>query len=271
MNDFAKMQLIEAYHSHQLDAAQQIQFDELYLNDMEFAKQVEDFKPIFEGFEMLHLEAFEKQIQSWEAAHQQSNPSNNSHTTLTVQSGGRWRRLLAYVAAAAIFIAAPILYFQTQTATPTDQFAQFFNPNTSAVVIPTVRAGGLNPAQELQKRALEAYVRKDFAAALPLLQEYTSLYKDSTHTTKNLRLYIGIAQLGLNKAAESVQSLEEFLAFNEESLADYRKEAEWTLALAYHRNGQKDKCLTILQQIAQQPNNEYSSNAQKMYGMLNQK
>jgi len=271
MNDFAKMQLIEAYHSHQLDADQQSQFDELYLNDMEFAKQVEDFKPIFEGFEMLHLEAFEKQIQSWEAAHQQFEPSPQSNPSLVAQPGGQWRKWLTAAAVVAMLIAAPFLYLQTQSATQKDQFAQFFNPNTSAVVIPTVRAGGLNPAQELQKRALEAYVRKDFAAALPLLQEYTNLYKDSTHTTKNLRLYIGISQLGLNKAAESVQSLEEFLAFNEESLSDYRKEAEWTLALAYHRNGQKDKCLTLLQQIAEQPNNEYSSNAQKMYGMLNQK
>ena len=271
MNDFAKMQLIEAYHSQQLDTAQQSQFDELYLSDMDFAKQVEDFKPIFEGFEMLHLEAFERQIQTWEAAHHQSDTQPKT-ATLTATQGGRWRKILIYAAAAAILIVAPVVYFQTQTQTTADQYAQFFNPNSSAVLLPTNRAGnGLSPAQELEKKALEAYIRKDFVAALPLLQEYTSIYQDSTNKTKNLRLYIGVSQLGLNKAAESVLSLEQFLNYKEEILADFRREAEWTLALAYQRNEQKDKCLDLLQKIAQEPNNEYSSNAEKMYGMLNQK
>ena len=116
MNDFAKMQLIEAYHSQQLDTAQQSQFDELYLSDMDFAKQVEDFKPIFEGFEMLHLEAFERQIQTWEAAHHQSDTQPKT-ATLTATQGGRWRKILIYAAAAAILIVAPVVYFQTQTQT----------------------------------------------------------------------------------------------------------------------------------------------------------
>ncbi len=268
MNDFAKMQLIEAYHSQQLDATQQSQFDELYLNDIEFAKQVEDFKPIFEGFEMLHLEAFEKQIQSWEIANQ-LNPQVNQ-PQLVAHKGGLWRKLMVYVAAAAILIAAPIFYWNSQL-TENEQFAHFFDPNTMAVMIPAVRAGGLTPAKELEKKALEAYVRKDFAVALPLLQEYSNVHKDSVRIVKSMKLYIGISQLGLNKPAESIASLKDFLSFNEETISDYRQEAEWMLALAYHRNGQKDEALDLLQQIAQQPNNEYSSNAQKMYGMLNQK
>jgi hypothetical protein len=270
MNDVSKIHLIEAYHLRCLDTDEQAQFDNLYLSDMDFAKEVEDFQPIFAGFEMLHLEAFEQQMQGWEQKHQQKILAHNFSAAQTSAKTNRWKqRFIGYLAAAAIFIAAPMLYFNLKQ--PNDNFELFFQPNTNLALLPSVRAGGLTDAQELEKKAIEAYIKKDFVAALPFMEQYNLQHKDSTRVIKHFRLYMGISQLALAKNEESIKSLREFLSFSDESLHDYRQEAEWMLGLAYYRKGDNDQSRQILQAIANDPKNEYCSNAKKMLGILDQK
>lgn len=266
MNELEKIELIEAHHYRQLTDQEQTMFEELLAADKEFADAVQAYEHLFDGLDMLHLEDFEARIQLWETRCN-SNESAQPPATLQIHKGGsaimspkRW-----YIAAACMLL-APAAYFGIMHQTQYQRtFAAYFAP-APAIVMEAYRSNlsDTNTQIELLKQAIHFYNDGDYTQALPLLESYA---KNNAKDAR-IALYLGVCRLSLGQTDAAIDDLQLSAQSTDDNLADSRAEAQWTLALAYLRKKDLAQCKTLLQQIVNQPNHNYQSQAAQLLNEL---
>merc|ERR1712241_1542254 len=73
----------------------------------DFAAEVKDLELLLNGFDMLHLEAFENQVGSWESKHKENKvvPLSKASATAAVKTGPKYSNFRRFYAAAAVVAA----------------------------------------------------------------------------------------------------------------------------------------------------------------------
>jgi len=106
-----------------------------------------------------------------------------------------------------------------------------------------------------QDSGIEAYKRKQYAVAIPLLEQE---YKNSGD--KQLLFFLGIACVADEQGAKAVAALE---ACREEQLVP-QQENDWYLLLAYLRAGDKAQALAQARQIQLDTNHNFQAAAEEV-------
>lgn len=274
MNHFDKIYLIERYHQHKLTAHEQAEFDMLVQTDADFAAEVEDYGFLFGGFEMLHLESFQEQLQGFESRAKNSEAAtpavaaqkSSQPAPMRVQKGGAWYTRWRNVAAGVAFlIFAPLAYLALQQPSPAALAEGFFEPSNAVVLTTRARdSSAISAQQTAAAEVISTYNRHDYKAALPQLLDYAQRFGSSPQ----VELYIGICYFAQHDNQKAIEYLTRVSQNTDSNARDPRQEAEYTLALAYIREKNAPKALEILQNITTQKYHNFKESALKLQKAL---
>jgi tetratricopeptide (TPR) repeat protein len=248
MKNADKLRLIEAFYRGTLTGEDKSNFSKLMNDDLSFKHEVQDYKSIFIGFEALHVEAFQKNLMSFEAKH--SAQENQSTEVLPQQPKSvviRSLRKFYYAAAAiALLICATFGYNQWATST----FDEYFQTSQSIAdeALATVRGANevFSEAQKVKKSALSAYWKGNYSRAIVLLEGYVNEYNEIASNDYQSILVLGVSQLAENKTEKALVNLS-LAAKSPDS--SYKQEAEWYYALALIKTEAEAEAITILKQL----------------------
>lgn len=264
MTDVAKLQLIEAYHHGILTDIEQKEFDQLMLTDKEFAAELEDYDFLLDGFDMLALEDFETNIQSWEQKHTIQVAELADTKIVSIGNGTNkarkfnFQRFIA-VAAAIVGIAflplAYSLFFSS-----TDAYNELFSPPAP---IGIVRGGENLEAKENAKNfALGFYLKKDYPRAIELLNTYIDEYGDKEYEAI---FFLGVSQMTTENFKAASMSFEHVL---EGDKGYFAQGAEWMLALTQYKLGNKVNAIRYAEKIVADPNHNYYNAAKEFLTLV---
>lgn len=267
MNHLDKIELIEQYHNGFLVGESLSEFEAQMAQNPDFAAEVEDYCSVLMGFDMLHLEAFEAQLQGFEARAcaaeaAQQTPTTAQHVKLQATKGGRWFNFRNIAAAVAFLVFVPMSYFMLMG--QGTRFDEHFTP--SAALIQSERNTAEKDAKrDACKAAFTAYnTPKNYKNALPLLQKYATDYG----MTPQVELYIGVSYLGLDNLPEAINHLTAVASQNNVNNIDQRQEAEYMLALAYLRQNDTAKTKALLAKIQAENYHNFKKQAAKLAAEL---
>lgn len=276
MNHLDKIELIEQYHNGFLVGEGLSDFEAQMAQNPDFAAEVEDYCSVLVGFDMLHLEAFEAQLQGFEAracaaeAAQQTPAAPVAEKTplaaqpvkLQATKGGRWFNFRNIAAAVAFLVFVPMSYFMLMG--QGTRFDEHFTP--SAALIQSERNTAEKDAKrDACKAAFTAYnTPKNYKNALPLLQKYATDYG----MTPQIELYIGVCYLSLDNLPEAINHLTQVASQNNVNNIDQRQEAEYMLALAYLRQKETAKTKALLAKIQAENYHNFKKQAAKLAAEL---
>jgi len=159
-----------------------------------------------------------------------------------------------YAAAAAVFITILLLFKPWQDSPLSNQeiYAQYAIPEE----LPFVARG--SNEDSLLKKASELFNKKDYAAAIPLLDSITKL----NPAEAQLQLSLGISYLNTGKFDLAINRFDSLAA----GQSIYKNDALAWKALSFLRQDNKADCIAVLKQIPANANN--FNKAEKMIRQL---
>ena len=272
MNHLDKIELIEQYHNGLLVGESLSDFEAQMAQSPDFAAEVEDYCSVLLGFDMLHLEAFQAQLQGFEARacaaeaaqktpaepEAEKTPLTTQPVKLQATKGGRWFNVRNIAAAVAFLVFVPMSYFMLMG--QGTRFDEHFTPST-ALIQSERNTAEKDAKRDACKAAFTAYnTPKNYKNALPMLQKYAADYG----MTPQIELYIGICYLGLEQLPEAINHLTVVVTQNNVNNIDQRQEAEYMLALAYLRQNEPAKTKELLAKIQGQEYHNFKKHAAKL-------
>lgn len=178
-------------------------------------KQLED------GIIYTQKKALLDQLQRLEA----SLPKIN--TALPWYQQRRWKQISLAAAVAGIALLVWWLQDAPTTSGPHAAIADYFEP------IPHPRGAERDEGQDLEERAVIAYLQEDYEQAAPLFETLVRDQKDSLSL-----LYLGISQLGSGDAEGAIGSINQFLVYDSST---YEDKPYYYLALAHVQLGEMEE------------------------------
>jgi tetratricopeptide (TPR) repeat protein len=260
MKNANKLRLIECFYRGTLSGEDDVAFNKLMTDDINFSQEVQDYKSIFIGFEALHVEQFQNKLMSFEAKHSsQGKPTVEVSSQQPNLAVVRPLRKFYYAAAAiALFICTTVGYNQWSTST----YDQYFHVSQSIAdeVLTTVRGANevSTESQKVKKSALSAYWKGDYNSAIVLLEGYLNDYNEIASKDYQAILVLGVSQLAENKTEKALANLS--LAGKSTNPA-YKQEAEWYYALALIKMEADAKAITILKQVVKNKTHIHNTDA----------
>jgi tetratricopeptide (TPR) repeat protein len=174
-----------------------------------------------------------------------------THPSTETSGGGRRRRGTAWLLlAASIFLALGLTWVLRQRGTPVTEpipdetsIAELARVSPPEYTPPALR-GLEGPAMQRFLEAMEHYVRKDFAAAIPLLEEATRLDPEDPGP----EFFLGISFLMTDQSAPAIESLRRTVGLGD---TPYLEEAHFYLAKAYLGEGNVASATEELKKIVE--------------------
>ena len=161
---------------------------------------------------------------------------------------GSFKKWLAIAASVIILVTAGIYFLSSNKTSPEKLYAQFANHDAL-----NIQLRG-NAADSLAQNAAEAFNKKSYAEALPLLEQYIPLQPDDIQM--KFSLAICYLETGKYNAADTIFS----------SIASgptaYAATAQWYQALSVLKQKEITKCRTILNSIPQ--SSSFSAKAKEL-------
>lgn len=254
MKEFDKIDLIEKNHRNQLSTEEQVQFDLLWQDhDDNFAAEVEEYEFLFDGFDALHAEAFQEQLQHWEKEQQAKEQAPQP-----VFIKPLWSRLMPYAAAAAVVLLLSPLLWQWLPQSPDSQLQALLQPAVANVLRD---AGEDDPQQQLRKKALSFYNNKQYDQAITTSQQYLNQYGIGDQDIQ----YFLAASLYLKGEYLKANQLFDLLS---QGSSTYAQEAQWMQAAVQYQLNNIPACRQLLQQILQKPDHVRYRSAKQLLEKL---
>ncbi|NCP06739.1 MAG: hypothetical protein GW863_10420 [Flavobacteriales bacterium] len=204
--------LIEKYFSGSLTKTELLEFENLYISDSEFKKEVDFLKAIQVISEKEDDNKFRNELKSFE-----SEFSNKSKAPLK-----KWLNPFSAVAAIILIVFCFQLLLKTEI-NEDKLFATYFEPSKN-VSTPIVRSEN---EQNVTTNAFIVYSEKDYKHAINLFEK---AYSDSKNS--ELLFYQGNALLALGKTTEAIEKFKQHLDFSDRLTL----RSHWYLALAFVKN-----------------------------------
>lgn len=246
-NDIAQ---IEKYLAGELNNAELLAFEKRLQEDPSFAETFALYRNI--QYEM-NTEVDEKLLK------ENLSPLSNKYFTdktetrvIPLRSGNK--RWWMYASAAAAFIVILFLFkpWKDTRLTNEEIYAQYAIPEELPFV-----ARGTNE-DSLLKKASELFNKKDYAAAIPLLDSITKLRPAEAQ----LQLSLGISYLNTGKFGLAINRFDSLAA----GQSIYKYDALVWKALSFLKQDNKADCIAVLKQIPANANN--FNKAEKMIRQL---
>ncbi|RYC71011.1 tetratricopeptide repeat protein [Spirosoma sordidisoli] len=250
-------EIIDAYLANELSAADRAAFDDEIRADADLRAEVDRQRELRLGLRAIGIErALDRarlQYQQTESAARAVAPER-----AVVRPLGSWRYWAA--AASVVVVLGAGYYAYQQTARPATDLAY----NNALPADPTSELRKAFPTGELPSS-----VRNQFLDALrsyqsgkydQVIDQLATLPADK-QTIHYKNYLLGLSHLANNQPAEAIPLLTKAQASPTRSL---RQKADWFLALAYVKNGQKEKALPTLKQISSDRANPFHTQAQRV-------
>lgn len=159
------------------------------------------------------------------------------------------------------FTATPTVVPIEQT-TPEVETEQIFAANFQPYAVDNLQRSETSNDSDYQA-AIEAYEVKDYATAIPILEQALV----ATPNDNDIKMLLGNSYLGAKQGqAQAAVDLFKPLAADESSL--YIEQAEWYLALAYLQNDQVVEAQSLLEEIAAEEIGKYPKLARAILKQL---
>jgi Tfp pilus assembly protein PilF len=133
--------------------------------------------------------------------------------------------------------------------------AQYFSPTT-------IELKGLKPSHKTQAQAaLQAYQANDYGNTVSMLEALKAEY---TKVPESLRMLMGVAYLGGNRASEASRILLPLMY----GTSEFDDQARWYLALAYFRQGNMVQGMGLMEEVRRHDGHFNQAEAQRFLGQL---
>lgn len=133
-------------------------------------------------------------------------------------------------------------YFPSNEKIYTENFEPYRN-----IIQPVERGKEINT---IEYKAFVAYENREFHKAINLFN--SSENSEAVYT----QFYKAMCYLGINKSSEAIDILLP-IATSENQMNSLNEKANWYLALAYLKNGEKEKAISQFSLVANHPNNSF--------------
>jgi len=242
--------LIDRYFDSSLTPKEQLLFNDLLQNDLDFKNEFVFRKDLKKVIAVNQQEVLKSTLGQFEEKIQQSSKF--------MILPKKW-----FVAASIILVASLGAYSIKSIYYPSNQavFETFYQPCRNTIQ-PTVR--GDNP-NTIEYRAFVAYEAHNYHKAINLFNSVKNA--DEAY----INFYKGLSYLELDKIKEAIEILLPIAKANglEGKSANFNDKAAWYLALAYLKNNDKEKSKSELSLITQKPKGTYKKEeAQELLGHL---
>ncbi|QDK78883.1 hypothetical protein EXU85_09810 [Spirosoma sp. KCTC 42546] len=250
-------EVIEAYLTNELSAADRALFESDMLADAELQAEVNRQRDIRLGLRALGIErALERAKLQYKATI--ATPEATPDSKTAVRPLISWRY---WAAAASVILVLGLGYYtyQQTTSRQTDvAYAETFSPDSSDELVKDFPSGTFSPDARTQLLdALATYKSGKYDQVIAQLSTLPA-DKKSIHY-KNY--FLGLSYLANKQPKEAIPLLNKALSAPS---AKIRQKSEWFLALAYVKNGQKEKALPILKTISTDKANPFQSLAKQV-------
>jgi len=233
---------IEEYLEGRMTAEQTQQFEQKIAADNDFAEEVAIHRQLQKALsdkEVFRLEALLEDIEH--------SRSNTGHGRFSILRRHRW------LAAAAVLLLVTAMAYLLWPTDSTPQYAAHFEHYPFYL---STRSMDDAEAQQLLSQATLEYEEKNYAQALPLFEKLLQEKPNS----KALQFYTAYCAL----ETQSLQSAQSgFRAIIEEGDSAYVQPAQWYLVQALLEQGEREKALQLLKQIADS-GGDFSPSAQEL-------
>jgi tetratricopeptide (TPR) repeat protein len=248
---------IEDYLDGLLSSEEQQTFEDAMKNDKALANKVAIVKEInhtiaTEG----KLKNFKKTLEPISNAHFPNNKKSATKQATIIRPIKSNRKMWLMAASFLVLVVSSVLIWnvlKSETVDATELFAANYEPfNVN-------QRGENDDLTDIEKQTLETYNAKDFAAAIPLLEQLST----ENPTDEQLILQLGSAYLSTNEVEKAIAI---FQKINTESV-NYQA-AQWYLALAYLQNDEIEIAKKILETLANSGERTYPVKAKKLLEAL---
>jgi tetratricopeptide (TPR) repeat protein len=248
---------IEDYLDGLLSSEEQQTFEDAMKNDKALANKVAIVKEInhtiaTEG----KLKNFKKTLEPISNAHFPNNQKKETTKETVIRPIKNNRKMWLIAASFLVLVVSSVLIWnvlKSETVDATELFAANYEPfNVN-------QRGENNDLTDIEKQALETYNAKDFAAAIPLLEQLST----ENTTDEQLILQLGSAYLSTKQVEKAIAI---FQKINTESVNC--QAAQWYLALAYLQNDEIEIAKKILETLANSGERTYPVKAKKLLEAL---
>ncbi|WEK35062.1 MAG: tetratricopeptide repeat protein [Candidatus Pseudobacter hemicellulosilyticus] len=219
---------VARYAEGLMEPGEQAAFEQALATDASLQEALDLYREVQQGLQQQwHPDAQEKALRA--------TLKDLGQQYFTGKTGGRVVRmknaLRAAVAVAAVAILVVFVWHPWQK----DLYTQY----ADASMITSVERGA--DSASLLQMATRAFNKRDYAGALPLLQQ--TLLQEANNSF--VQYYYGIALLETGKTAEAQQIFTKL----HEGNSVFKYEATFYMALSYLKNGDRSSCRSWLQQI----------------------
>lgn len=258
MTDVAKLHLIEAHHNGSLTQEEEQQLNQLLQKDDQFATELAEYNLLLEGFDGLAFDAFQEEIQSFEAKYQKEEstvPINQAGDGLVSTKPKQFKlsRYLSIAAAVALLVFVPITYFSISGGQ--DAFDQLYETPTAFVV----RGEAKEDKEQAYNLALSIYNKGDYGKSIELLNTYIDTYGDNEYEAI---FFLASAQMAKGKYQACSMNFE-YVAENAEDSSFYRHQSQWFLALAQYKLENTSAAIKLAKGIVANPKHSFYDKANK--------
>jgi len=242
--------LIDRYFDSSLTPKEQLLFNDLLQNDLDFKNEFVFRKDLKKVIAVNQQEVLKSTLGQFEEKIQQSSKF--------MILPKKW-----FVAASIVLVASLGAYSIKSIYYPSDQavFETFYQPYRNTIQ-PTVRGESPNT---IEYRAFVAYEAHNYHKAINLFNSVKN--PDEAY----INFYKGLSYLELDKSKEAIELLLPIAKANglEGKSANFNDKARWYLALAYLKNNDKEKSKSELFLIMQKPKGTFKKEeAQELLAYL---
>lgn len=263
MKDTARLQLIEKFHSGQLGSEEQNELNALIEADPNFKAELEDYSFLLDGFQMLEMEAFETEMNSWEQKHKASlTLVEEAPKEIKTFKLSKFTRYISAAAAVLLIASLPVIYLSTNnTVDPFDELYMTPMNIDAHRASPRTDEDGNKIEQTPQELALNSafleYTNQHYDQAIVLLNQYIDQYGNKEYKAM---FFLAISQIEIKQYQEASMNLE-FVMENATN-SYFVEEAQWFLSLIQYKMGNHSVAKTLAKKIADNPSHSHVKNAE---------
>lgn len=235
----ADQELIDKYLDRSLKEDEELIFDQKIKNSIAFAEEVELHETMLAAIRIRDKQALRDELKG-------------EALKLRQKSSKKLSRTFFYLAAASIMILAMLTYMLLPS--HNSLFNEYYVPIPESPIVRT-EIESINNYQ----LAMGAYSKGQFQNALQLFNKV-----DDTAIRHEIELYKGNCHLGLDQPEQAISQFQLALASSNEQIIF---QAQWFLALAHLKNGDKMGAIEILQQM-REGNHPYKEKSESLINKL---
>lgn len=263
--EFTHTDLMDRYLRHQLDAAEQSDFEQRLRDDPAFAAEWDAFRDTVTAIKLHGEQELRKTIlQVQKKLEAEQFFTAHKPTPAAMKKQTFFRMILAAAAAITLIAVATYLYSPTPIPSP-EQYAQFEKPNMEQVakILDRLEAPGFADPDKGRNdslaSALRLYLDGKWEDARVELAQFCKIYPDD----KIARHYLGMSLMQQGEYAKAASHLS---TLTNDADFELRYANKWYLAQCYARFGTRQgfkDARTLMQQLADDPDSGYSKEAKE--------